>query len=209
MCGGIASGFTFMTRSDSTAERLRTLLSLQVGRVGTYAAIGGLSAATAAVLLDPFASATSFRLLQWLGAAVLMWVGLTMAGVLPRVALAGEGVGAVLSFSQKAIDAMRGRPVLLPVAMGVSWALTPCPMVYAALFTATLTGSFALGAAFMLAFGAGTVPAVLGSAFGITTLARYGRSPHLHLFAGIGIAGLGLASILFDWSSVGLMCVKP
>ena len=210
MCGGIASGYAFLAGPGSTlSERFRMLLTLQLGRISVYAVAGGLSSAVAALVFDPFASAENFRILQWLGAAVLMWVGLSMAGVLPRLAFAGDGGGAIIATSQRFLELFRGHRVLFPVAMGVSWGLTPCPMVYAALFSATLTGSGLTGSVWMLGFGLGTLPAVLASAMGITTLARYGRSPHLHLAAGLAIAGLGLASVLFEWPSVGLLCLDP
>ena len=210
MCGGIASGFTFLAGpSASPSERARMILTLQMGRIGVYALVGGVSAGTAAVLLDPFASATNYRLLQWFGAGVLMWVGFTMAGVLPRLQLAGEGFASVTTLPQRWLGSLRKHRVLFPVTMGASWALTPCPMVYAALFSATLTGAFATGSAWMIGFGAGTVPAVLCATFGVSQLAQYGRSASLHFAAGLAIAGLGLMTVLLEWPAFGLLCIRP
>src|SRR5579863_4166039 len=51
---------------------------------------------------------------------------------------------------------------LRALAIGMVWGWLPCGLVYSALLAAAVAGSGAAGAASMLAFGAGTLPALLG-----------------------------------------------
>nr|MBV6630167.1 sulfite exporter TauE/SafE family protein [Oceanococcus sp. HetDA_MAG_MS8] len=48
-----------------------------------------------------------------------------------------------------------------PWLLGIAWGLVPCPVLYAALFIASLSASVAQGAALMAAFGLGTLPLFL------------------------------------------------
>ena len=53
--------------------------------------------------------------------------------------------------------------------------MMPCAMVYAALFTAMLTGSGGAGATTMVAFGIGTLPGLIAASFGFRRLAGIAR----------------------------------
>jgi len=53
-------------------------------------------------------------------------------------------------------------PHLRAFVGGLFWGWLPCGLVYSALLAAVVAGSAMQGAAVMLAFGAGTVPAMLG-----------------------------------------------
>ena len=206
MCGGIASGALFMLRPATPRERLAALLILQAGRISAYAITGGVVASVTSLAIDPATTATSFRALQWIGATVLMWTGLSMAGMLPRLAIPSNGVVALTSVLAPILAPLRDRPRLGPLAIGFSWGLTPCPMVYAALFSAALTGSFASGALWMIAFGAGTLPGVIGGALGISALSRFNRGPGADMAAGLVIAAFGFSSLYFGLPMSDLIC---
>jgi len=53
-------------------------------------------------------------------------------------------------------------PLLRSFVVGLFWGWLPCGLVYSALLAAAVAGSGTQGAAVLLAFGAGTVPAMLG-----------------------------------------------
>ena len=87
-------------------------------------------------------------------------VGLEQLGVLARLtergaALVRNAVGHALG------NVMRSRSPVAPVALGVFNAFLPCQLIYAFAAQAASTASIARGAAVMLAFAAGTVPAML------------------------------------------------
>ncbi|MEQ1576962.1 MAG: sulfite exporter TauE/SafE family protein [Hyphomicrobium sp.] len=207
MCGGIASGALFIFRPETARQRVTTLLLTQGGRIVTYAIAGGAAASLSSMTVDPNSTAMSYRVLQWLGAVVLMWAGLSTAGLLPRLSIPGGGGASLTAYLNPVLVRLRKHPRIGPFAVGVSWGFTPCPMVYAALFTAALAGSFAKGALWMLAFGLGTLPGVIGAALGISALSRKGRGPAAEMGAGVLIAAFGFATLYFGWPASNLFCI--
>lgn len=212
MCGGIASGSLFVLQPKSPAERLALLLRLNGGRVALYALAGGIFAGAAGLTIGPGATASTYKMLQWASAAVLMWVGLATAGLLPRLAMPAR-LGSLAVATQRMIGPGRllggGRLPggMTPLAMGVAWGMTPCPMVYAALFSATLTGTAAGGMAWMTGFGIGTMPAVIGAALGIAHLGRLRTSRWAEVVAGFAVAVFGLITVFVAWPQGGAFCL--
>jgi hypothetical protein len=206
MCGGIASGALFMLRPPTPAERIVAMAGLNGGRVLLYALAGGIFAGTAGLGIGPSATAGTYKILQWASAAVLMWVGLAMAGVLPRLALP-ERLGALSVVTQRALSPAHLPAGMTPLAMGIGWGMTPCPMAYAALFSATMTGSAAGGVAWMTGFGLGTIPAVMGASFGITWLARLRSVRWAEVAAGLAVAAFGLFTATVPWAKVAAFCL--
>jgi len=210
MCGGIASGALFILNPATPRERLRALLLLQGGRITVYALAGGAVASLLTMAIDPALTANSYRMLQWLGAFVLMWIGLATAGMLPRAAISAlAGESGLAAHAGRLLAPLKRQRTLGPLALGFSWGLTPCPLVYAALFSAALMGSFANGMAWMLGFGAGTLPGVIGAALGITRLPRLAKSKTTETIAGLAIAFLGFSSVYFNWLPSALICTTP
>ena len=140
MCGGLASA----------CMRPRGGLFLwHAGRLTTYAVLGTLAGAFGAVLPGP----------AWVpgavAAALLLWFALAIAGVAPEprppVAWMGRA-GARLA--GRAGPASR-------YLFGSLTGLLPCGMVYAALSVPLALRDPLFGALAMVAFGAGTVPALV------------------------------------------------
>lgn len=206
MCGGIASGSLFMVQPKTGAERIVMQLRLNGGRIAVYTLAGGIFAGTAGLTIGPGATAATYKVLQWASAAVLMWVGLALAGVLPRLALP-ERLGSLSMATHRILAPARVPASLTPVAMGMAWGMTPCPMAYAALFSAMMTGSIAGGMAWMAGFGLGTLPGVLGAAFGITQLSRLRASRGAEVAAGLAVAAFGLFSATASWPAIAAFCL--
>lgn len=207
MCGGIASGALFMLRPPSARERVAMLLVLNGGRIAVYALAGGAFAGAAGLAIGPAATATTYKLLQWLGAAVLMWVGLALAGAVPRLALP-QRLGALSAAAQRVrLPTGHATGMAPPLAMGLTWGLTPCPMAYAALFSATMTGSLMGGVAWMTGFGLGTLPGVMGASLGIAQLSRLRASRGAEIVAGVAVAAFGLFSATASWPQLLAFCL--
>ena len=75
---------------------------------------------------------------------------------------------------------------------GALWGWIPCGMVYAMLLTAMSAGSAAGGAIAMLAFGIGTLPAMIGAGWSAGRLRGLTRKPNVRLAAGIAVMALGI-----------------
>jgi len=209
MCGGIASGVVFLFHPQDTGERVRVLLSAQGGRIAAYVIAGAILGAAGAGIYGAFDHAAAYRLLQWAGAATLMWIGLSVAGVLPALSGLDRWVAALSSAVAGALAPIRRFPVAGPFAAGLAWGTIPCPMVYAALFTATLTGSGAGGATLMAGFGLGTLPAVTATALGVTMLARIEARALARGVIGLAIAMLGFSTLYPSSPTAGLLCLTP
>lgn len=196
MCGPIGCAFMLMgpAPADRGAVAVRVSL-LQLGRVMAYG-LGGLAFGVfGAGLYGQLNFSAAHGALQVLAAMVIIWMGLTTAGLVPSLAMADR----MLAPMAGTMARWRSSPLLatpeMAVVAGLVWGLTPCAMVYTALFNSLLTGDPLLGAVLMLSFGLGTVPAVV-----VTTLAFFGSSqarhrPGRHL-AGAALVVGGLAGLL-------------
>lgn len=209
MCGGIASGALFLIAPGDIKSRIAPLLILQAGRITTYAIAGAAVAGLASVVVDPATTATSFRLVQWVAAVALMWMGLAMAGLLPRLAVPAS----VSAFASGLFSPLAGRlrnyPKISSYVLGMTWGLTPCPMVYAALISAPLAGTAPMGALWMLGFGAGTLPGVLSAALGVSAIQRVRKGPAAELVAGLLVTAIGFGTLYFGVPMAKLFCITP
>ena len=209
MCGSIASGVVFLFDPQRPADRARVLMSAQAGRIAAYVIAGAILGAAGAGLYGLFDHAAAYRLLQWAGAVTLMWIGLSVAGLLPSLSALDRRVAALSSALSTGLAPFRRYGVAGPFAAGLAWGTIPCPMVYAALFTAMLTGSGAGGAILMAGFGLGTLPAVTATAFGVTALARVEARALARGLIGLSIAVLGFSTVYPSSPTAGLLCLTP
>lgn len=130
------------------------LVPYHLGRITTYTALGGLVGAVTAL----FVETTGFA---WVSAAMLAFaaalmivqaLGLTLAPTSPLNGLVSRLASPIVSSSAPASR----------YALGLVLGLLPCGLVYGALAAAAGTGSGPTGALAMIAFGLGTVPALVG-----------------------------------------------
>jgi sulfite exporter TauE/SafE len=80
-------------------------------------------------------------------------------------------------------------------ALGYLWAWIPCGLVYSVLITAVATGSVLDGALVMLAFGAGTLPNLLGIGLLAGAAARISERAWVKQVAGLLVIGFGLYAL--------------
>lgn len=166
MCGGISGALALATRRNANGRpRLDLLLGYQLGRIASYALAAVCLAGIGAGLVQ-FVDQERMRIaLRGLSAVLFALVALNL---LAR----GRGLGIGLSRRLWSKLAPLGRR-LLPVrgfgqalAFGAIWGWMPCGMVYSVLLIAWLGMDPLRSALIMLAFGLGTLPAVLGGAYG-------------------------------------------
>ena len=96
---------------------------------------------------------------------------------------------------------------------GAVWGWIPCGLVYATLLSAMSAGGALTGALVMLAFGIGTLPAMLIAGVGAGGLRRWTRDLRVRLAAGGIVVGLGLfgfahAGALASLQAFGAFCVS-
>ena len=177
MCGGITAALGAVTARRADGKSRRDLLAgYQLGRITSYTLAGFLAAGifgSAIAWLDGDVVRTALRVAT---ACVLLIGALVAFG---KIRDAGQRVGRAL-WPRLAPLGRRLLPVsTLPraFAFGMLWGWMPCGFVYTVLLIATVSLDPLRGAATMAAFGAGTAPALLASAFGAQRLAGWtGRS---------------------------------
>lgn len=209
MCGPIACAITLAGPRDmNSQQRLAVLMSAQFGKAISYAVLGGLFGVFGAGLYGVMNFEAGHMVLQWTAALSLIWMGLSIAGLVPAMA----GLDRVLAPIAGQVTRLRtagamGGPTD-GVLAGLIWGLMPCAMVYIALFNSLLAGSILNGAMLMLGFGLGTIPAVSLSAMGLNRLTRFGRTARGRLWAGLGLAAAGILALLLTAPGSPL-CIMP
>jgi hypothetical protein len=171
-----------------------------------YVAAGAALGAFGSAIFGAFDHADAYRFMRWSAAVALGWIGISVAGFAPSLAvfdrLASPIAGALRSFQA-------GPPAARPpgaFASGLIWGLLPCGMVYGALFYAMLSGSALRGAAVMAGFGLGTLPSVTAVAFGVSSLRRLAALPNARVAVGFGIMALAAASVVSPALSLSVFC---
>lgn len=218
MCGGIVAAFTArrvvpIVPTARAAPEWRRQLAFNAGRVLTYA-LGGAAAGALGGAAQLMQGALPVQMVLFvLAQGVLILAGVYLLGA-GRLLARFENLGAPLwRRVQPAAARLAAAPGARAAALaGMLWGLLPCAMVYAALATATLAGGPAQGALAMLAFGAGTLPWLLGAG---GALARLRAGPGLArlraaagvLVLGMGVAGLARAEDLRSAVRAGLLCL--
>jgi len=162
MCGGIAGALSMALPPDQrTPATLWTQqLGYALGRVTSYGVAGAFAGAVGVVLIDVLGPRGAL-LLRCAAAALLVMLGLQLGGWWHGLAKF-ERLGALVwRWIAPAVDALpRRRSLWHAIAVGAAWGWLPCGLVYSTLAWAAATGDPIHGALIMVAFGAGTVPAV-------------------------------------------------
>ena len=196
MCGPI--GCSLLALGPQTEARqallLRVLL-MQAGRIAAYVLLGLVAGLAGARMLVTWDLTPVHQALQWAAASVVVWLGLATAGLVPSLALGDRMlIPLAQGVARLRLSLSSGGPEFALLG-GMVWGMTPCAMVYTALFNSLLTGDAAGGALLMLAFGMGTIPAVAASSlalYGARLMPRPGRQAAGLLMVGAGILALAL-----------------
>ena len=165
MCGGIAGSLGVATANGAAGQRWLLALCYNVGRVGSYTAMG----AGVALLVGLLGIGISRP--EW--AAILrVTTGLVLLAVAAHLLVDWSGLRRIEIIGARlwrfvAPHARRLLPVRTAggaLALGALWGWLPCGLVYTVLLAAALSGDAVVGGGIMLAFGLGTLPAMTGVA---------------------------------------------
>ncbi|MEQ9570430.1 MAG: sulfite exporter TauE/SafE family protein [Longimicrobiales bacterium] len=174
-CMGMCGGFAVACGGG------RRGVAWHAGRLTTYAVLGAVAGGFGAALPGP----------PWVAAvvsaALLIWFAGALAGLVPEPTLRIPGVSGLAG---RAI----GKGGFGPgYALGLATGLLPCGLVYAALAIPVASGAPMVGAASMVAFGLGTVPALAAMTVGARRLVF--RDLRFRRVLAAGVLVLGLVSV--------------
>ncbi|MCF6264337.1 MAG: sulfite exporter TauE/SafE family protein [Xanthomonadales bacterium] len=167
MCGGIAAamGAGSIEPGASKWQAFRKALIFNLGRIGSYAMLGGIVGA----LMGSVGLIVEFK--QWgislrlLTAMMIFLIGLqylTNKSYLGWLERGGgrlwQKMGRIMGVTANSNQAKN--PNWKALRTGLIWGWLPCGLVYTVLLTAAASGSALPAALIMLAFGIGTLPAL-------------------------------------------------
>ena len=196
MCGGIAA-------AGGTGRSTVQGILFNLGRLAGYAVLGGgVGALVGAVLgglpVRPFAIG-----LRFLAALLMLVLGLAL--LTGRDLLSLERLGAAV---WQRLRPLAARSIALPAGLrsagrGVLWGFLPCGLVYSALSLAAASGSATAGSLTMLAFGLGTLPAMLAVTLAGAAITRRFAGLRTRRLAGILMIGFAV------WTALGFLAPHP
>lgn len=198
MCGGIIGALTFSLPEAVRQQRWRMLpyiTAYNLGRLSSYALAGALAGGLGHELFNLISPQNGHLILQAIGSTVMIGIGLYLAGWFPAFARI-EHLGRPL-WSRVEPLAQKLLPVRTPFHaffFGLLWGWLPCGLVYSTLLLSTSAGDAVKGTLFMLAFGLGTIPAVMTAGILTGWVTRITRLSWVKALVGISLILLAIIS---------------
>ncbi len=192
MCGGIMGALALAIPASERRRRALLLLSYNLGRILSYTLMGIL----AGLFVDALAGSGGVPWLRLLAGLLLIAMGLYLGNWWRGLVLLERGGSYLWRYLQPV--GRRLMPVTrLPqaLALGAIWGWLPCGLVYTALAYATTQAQAFNAGAVMLAFGLGTLPAVLATGLAAQRLTQLLRRPRLRWSFALLIIVFGLWTI--------------
>ncbi len=199
MCGGIIGALSLslpVKIRNNKARMLMFITTYNIGRILSYSFAGLVAGAIGTGVLASAGFDQGHAVLRAIGVAMMVAIGLYLAGWLPQLAIV-EKIGVPV---WKKLEPV-GRKLLpvasLPKALayGLIWGWLPCGLVYFVLLWALTAGNAVQGALTMLAFGIGTLPTLLATGFMTSWLTRFARSSTARQVVGLLIVAMAIGSL--------------
>ena len=193
MCGGLVGALSLSATGRRGGWSFHILYN--AGRLVTYTLIGAMVGwlGSALAYTDRFHTIT--RTLLVASDLFIILVGFGTAGLFAGLSIARLDFPGPLRAMTKAVQRLRQLPpALAALPLGLLFGFLPCGYLYAVAITAAQSADVTTGALMLLAFGIGTVPALL--LFGTATqwLGTRARLWMLRL-AGLLVAGMGAVNL--------------
>ncbi|ALM51572.1 sulfite exporter TauE/SafE family protein [Halomonas huangheensis] len=201
MCGGIMSALTFaVPPSMRRPSRMAALLlGYNAGRITSYALAGAIVAGLGALVgLAPGVR----TVLQWMSSLMLCLMALYIADIwkgLRHIEALGKRYWRYLEPVGRAL-----LPVTRPhqaILLGALWGWLPCGLVYSMLSWSLATATPSQGAMLMLAFGTGTLPALLVTGVAADQIRRLLNSRATRWLAALLVIALAIWQLIVTQQS--------
>lgn len=200
MCGGIAAAAGARLGGGGGSAAMPGSLAFNAGRILSYAVLGALVGALAGAVMGQFPVRPFAVVLRLLAALLMLAMGLSLLSGRDLLSLERLG-GRVWGRLRPLAGRVLGLPGAVRFgALGMLWGLLPCGLVYSALALAAVAGSGPVGAAAMLAFGAGTLPSMLAVTLAGTAVTRRFAGARTRLAAGVLMIAFAAWTALGPWA---------
>lgn len=195
MCGAIV--VLFEQQGALGSGRWWRRFAYNGGRLGFYALLGAIAGAGGAVITKVAGVGAGLVMLRLIAGAIVVAIGLNLAFDLPATRfLERAGTGIWRRLSPLAAKVL---PITSPahaLAAGFIWGALPCGLVYSAVAMAVASGGPGKGAAVMLAFWLGTLPALVLAGASAERLGRWTKTSIFRRGAGAVMIVLGLFALM-------------
>ena len=198
MCGPLVVSFSLNLKKKSI---LVPHLLYHLGRITTYTLLGGIVAAAGSLTIVAANIENFQKGVMIFTGALIMLMGLAMAGWLPQGKVFGDHANAGGRIVKHFSKLLKVNSTLICLPLGLLLGLLPCGPVYTALLGAARTGmeantlsqSVFAGMGLMAAFGIGTVP----SLFLVAKLADMGWLKSRNFIYRLGAIFMIIVGIIF------------
>ena len=199
MCGGIIGALSLSLPVEIRNNKARMLMFIttyNIGRILSYSFAGLVAGAIGTGVLASTGFEQGHAVLRAIGVAMMIAIGLYLAGWLPQLAIV-EKIGVPVWKKLEPVGRKLLPVATLPKAMayGLIWGWLPCGLVYFVLLWALTAGNAVEGALTMLAFGIGTLPTLLATGFMTSWLTRFARSTRARQLVGLLIVAMAIGSL--------------
>jgi len=202
MCGGIATALSFGARQASQRSALAMLpivSAYNVGRLTSYAIAGALFGWIGSLGWSLLTPDDAIRYSRYIGFGFMVALGLYLTGWWQGLAYL-ERLGSrvwrrIEPFGRRFLPVQRPDQAAL---VGIVWGWLPCGLVYTGLSWALASGGPLQGAYIMLAFGAGTLPALMTMGLGGSWLSGWLRNRAVRTVAGVMVLILAGYLLVFQ-----------
>ena len=202
MCGGIMGALALRVRSMTPVRAIgiRHHLLYQLGRLGTYGALGAAGGGLGQGFGHLLSRWHLANVLRMAAALIILLLALQILSKVPLLRPLERWGSRFWGGALRAFQRTHGRAFRSSFTIGALWGLMPCGLVYSMLAVAALSASARTGTLLMICFGVGTLPAVLsGSIVSI---------PFQRLHAPALVRGAGLLLLIFGvWTAYSAMRV--
>lgn len=204
MCGPLVVSYSLALGQRGASQLILAHLSYNLGRVATYALLGAVAGLTGHTLGLVGHLAGAENIVAIVAGALMIAAGLLMLDLLPHKFLQRfDPLRYTARFLRPLGSRISSPTVGSKFVLGLMLGFLPCGLIYAALLNAMSTGTMIAGAMTMMAFGLGTVSALMAigifsSAFSLK-LARLNASGWGSRVTAISVASLG---VILVWRGV-------
>lgn len=194
MCGGIVGALSLGTLpvQKTPLQQFPVLLGYNLGRITSYVVAGLIVGSIGAGVTALGEQHSSQQILKIIAGIFMILLGLYIANiwtVLSKTEELGKHLWQRIEpFGRKFIPVTSFSRA---IPLGLVWGWLPCGLVYNTLVLSLTTGSAVQGGLVMLAFGLGTLPALLAMGLFASKLSTFTRNPAVKLIAGLIIIFFG------------------
>lgn len=200
MCGGLIGAFSaqlpYKADQNRLASQLLFLLSYNSGRIFSYALAGAIVGGSANALGQLFAIDSYLLILRIIAGVMMILMGLYIAQFwagLMQLEKLGQYLWRYLSpFAQKLLPVTNYPQA---IAAGFIWGWLPCGLVYSMLTWSVMANSALQGAGIMVAFGVGTLPALLSAGVAAKFLSHWTKKNSIKLLSGMLLILFGIQTL--------------